>query len=231
MSKKALFSESERRLPEKTSVVIARTIRAAILDGRLAPGEPLREVQLAGSLGTSRTPVREALILLESEGLVEGAANRGSTVKRYERAELEELYDIRAALEGHAARAAAARMEDGVVEALEASCDRFRRLRTARQIVVPCLTEENLTFHNIILSVAGSDRLTRMVKEVTALPSIHTAYMAYSDEHRETVEEAHRGITAALAAGDALASAERMQAHVLWAKERALARFSQPDPA
>jgi len=228
MTMKAMFTDSERRLPEKTSVVIARTLRAAILDGRLAPGEPLREVQLAGSLGTSRTPVREALILLEREGLVEGAPNRGSTVKRYERDELEELYNIRAALEGHAAREAATRMSGDVVEALEASCDRFRRLRTAREVVVPRLTDENLTFHNIILDVAGSERLTRMVNEVTALPSIHTAYMAYSDDHRETVEEAHRGIAAALADGDGVLAAERMQAHVLWAKDRALARFSDP---
>lgn len=220
-----MFTASERRLPEKTSVVIARTLRAAILDGRLAPGEPLREVQLAEKLGTSRTPVREALILLEREGLVEGAANRGSTVKRYDRAELEELYNIRAALEGHAAREAAKRITPEVVEALWASCDRFARLRTSGELELPLLTEENLTFHGIILELAGSERLARMVNEVTALPSIHKAYMSYSDEHRETVEQAHRAITQALEAGDAAAAAELTQAHVLWAKDRALARF------
>ena len=223
-----MFTEAERQLPERTSVVIARTIRAAILDGRLAPGEPLREVQLAGSLGTSRTPIREALILLEREGLVEGAPNRGATVKRYDRAELEELYNIRAALEGHAAREAASRMSHEFIESLEASCDRFHDLRTATEIVPPRLTEENLVFHGIILDAAGSERLERMVGEVTALPSIHKAYMSYSAEHRETVEHAHREIAAALAAHDATAAAELMQAHVLWAKDRALARFADP---
>src|SRR5680860_567410 len=128
----SMFTKSERQVPEKTSVAIARAIRAAILDGRLAPGESLRETQLAESLGTSRTPIREALIMLEREGLVQGAPNRGSTVRRFDQDELEDLYNIRAALEGHAARQAAERLDDTAIAALEASCDRFRKLRLSK---------------------------------------------------------------------------------------------------
>jgi DNA-binding GntR family transcriptional regulator len=224
----SLFTSSEKRVPEKTSVAIARAIRAAILDGRLAPGEPLRESQLAESLGTSRTPIREALILLEREGLVQGTPNKGSTVRMYDREELEDLYNIRAALEGHAAREAARRVDDEAILLLEDSCDRFRKLRRSKNIRVPDLTNENMVFHDIILRAAGSGRLARMVAEVTALPSIQKAYMSYTDAHRKTVEEAHRAITAALKARDGEAAAELMQAHVLWARDRALAWFSRP---
>lgn len=221
-----IFTEADRPLPERTSAVIARTIRGAILDGRLVPGEPLREAQLADSLGTSRTPVREALLLLEHEGLVTGSPNRGATVTRYDRDELVELYSIRAALEGHAARIAATRLTTDAVEALAASCERFRVLRAAVHVDVPVLIEENLTFHGIILNVAGSERLTRMVNEVTALPSLHKSYMSYSDAHRQTVEEVHRAIAAALADRDAEGAASLMQAHVIWARDRALEHFS-----
>ena len=221
----SLFTSSERQVPEKTSVAIARAIRAAILDGRLPPGEPLRESQLADSLGTSRTPIREALILLEREGLVQGTPNKGSTVKTYDRAELEDLYNIRAALEGHAAREAAPRLDDEAVARLEESCDRFRKLRRSKNIHVPDLTNENLVFHDIILNAAGSERLARMVAEVTALPSIHNAYKSYTDAHRKTVEEAHRAITAALKERNEELAAELMHSHVLWARDRALAWF------
>lgn len=222
-----MFTKSERQSPEKTSVAIARAIRSAILDGRLAPGEALRETQLAEGLGTSRTPVREALILLEREGLVQGAPNRGSTVRRYDREELDDLYKIRAALEGLAAREAAQQMDHDTLAELEESCDRFRKLRTSKSIKVPKLTEENMTFHDVILRAAGSARLAAMVREVTALPSIHNSYTGYTDAHRETVEEAHRAITAALRAHDGEGAAELMQAHVLWARDRALAWFDR----
>jgi DNA-binding GntR family transcriptional regulator len=211
---------------EKTSVVLARTIRAAILDGRLEPYQPLPEVELSRQLGTSRTPIREALLLLEREGLVEAAPNRGSTVKGYEPAELEELYTLRAVLEGHAARAAAARIDDRELERLEESCDRFGKLRTSAENLSE-LADENLRFHDVILRAADSSRLTRMVREVTAVPPIYRSYMAYSDEHRKTVESAHRGITEALRARDAEGAAELMQAHVIWARDLAMKHFPQ----
>ena len=222
-----LFTESERQVPEKTSVAIARAIRAAILDGRLAPGEFLRESQLAASLGTSRTPIREALIMLEREGLVQGSPNRGSTVRRYDRGDLEDLYNIRAALEGHSAREAASRIDHQAIEELRESCDRFKAIRSARRVDVAALADENMVFHDIILRAAGSERLARMVGEVTALPSIHKSYAAYTAEHRGIVEQAHREITSALRAGDANAAADLMHAHVIWARDRALEYFDR----
>jgi DNA-binding GntR family transcriptional regulator len=218
------FSASERQVVEKTSAALMRTIRAAILDGRLVPDQPLRELELAQQLGTSRTPIREALLLLEREGLVEAQPNRGATVKRYDQAQLTELYDLRAVLEGHAAKLAADRMTPRDVRRLEESCDRFANLRTSAELL-PDLAAENFTFHQIILDAAGSDRLTRMVGEVTAVPLIYRSYMAYSGENRMTVEREHRAITEALAAGDGPKAATLMQGHVEWARDRAVEHF------
>jgi DNA-binding GntR family transcriptional regulator len=226
-----IFSPSERQVVEKTSVALVRTIRAAILDGRLAPNQPLKEVELAKQLGTSRTPIREALLLLERDGLVEAQPNRGATVKMYHADELEELYTLRAVLEGHAARMAASRITDRALRELDESCERFARLATAEE-VLPELVDENFTFHETILKAAGSDRLIRMVREVTAVPPIYKSYMAYSPENRRTVEIHHRSIAEALREHDGDEACARMTSHVIWARGLSIAHFpGGPDPA
>ena len=219
-----IFTPNERQVVEKTSVILARTIRAAILDGRLEPNQALPEVELAKQLGTSRTPIREALLLLEREGLIEAAPNRGSTVKGYEPAELEELYTLRAVLEGHAARTAAERITEEELTLLDESCDRFRDLRTSKAELTE-LAEENLRFHDVILKAANSSRLTRMVREITAVPPIYRSYMAYSEDNRRSVEDAHRGITEALRRHSAEDAAELMRVHVIWARDLAMRHF------
>lgn len=222
----SMFSPSERKVVEKTSAALVRTIRAAILDGRLAPEQPLPELELAQQLGTSRTPIREALLLLEREGLVDAQPNRGATVKRYDQNQLRELYDLRAVLEGHAAKVAAARITPREIRSLEESCERFARLQASTELL-PDLAQENFTFHRAILDAAGSDRLTRWVDEVTAVPLIYRSYMAYSSENRITVEREHRAIMEALRAGDGAKAAELMQAHIEWARDLAIEHFPQ----
>ncbi|HEX7197366.1 MAG TPA: GntR family transcriptional regulator [Candidatus Limnocylindria bacterium] len=80
------------------------TIRWAILRGVLAPSTRLRQEDLAAILGTSRIPIREALRILEYEGLVESEAHRGSVVRALEASEIEEIYELRTVLECHAVR-------------------------------------------------------------------------------------------------------------------------------
>ncbi|MBA2343798.1 MAG: GntR family transcriptional regulator, partial [Rubrobacter sp.] len=83
-------------------------LRRLILDGEYGPDERLIEEQLAERLGMSRTPIRQALTMLESEGLVELIPNRGAVVCSFSVDEVWDIYDLRAVLEGHAARRAAA---------------------------------------------------------------------------------------------------------------------------
>ncbi|MFN2627782.1 MAG: GntR family transcriptional regulator [Gaiellaceae bacterium] len=113
---------------ERAGNLIAHEIRLAILEGRLAPGDVLREEQLARELGTSRTPVREALIELRNQGLVESRATCRAVVRAYDAADLHDIYGLRAALEGHAARLAAERATSATIRELEASTDRFHEL-------------------------------------------------------------------------------------------------------
>src|SRR2546421_6975169 len=120
--------EGRGQLVQNASVAATELIREAILDGRLPPGQRLKEEELARELGISRTPVREALLVLQTEGLVDAAPNRGAAVRSHDVDDLEDLYQLRALLEGYAARRAAANITDAALPALWASCERSETL-------------------------------------------------------------------------------------------------------
>ena len=97
------FSEGELDLEERQDSLVGRIageVARAISEGELQPGADLNSVELASRFGTSRTPVREALMLLEKEGLVEIPPRRRPRVAQISLAEVEELYEIRSALNG-----------------------------------------------------------------------------------------------------------------------------------
>src|ERR1700760_4669272 len=85
-------------------------LEEAILEGELKPGERLRAEALAQRFGTSRTPIREALLQLEAHGLGEAEPTRGAVVKTSDRDDLMDLYEVRALVEPHAAARAATRI-------------------------------------------------------------------------------------------------------------------------
>ena len=144
-------------LVRNASVAATELIREAIIDGRLEPGRRLKEEELARELGISRTPVREALLMLQAEGLVDAIPNRGAIVRVHTTDDLDDLYQLRALLEGFAARRAAARVGEEELNQLTASCDRFEALDPDEELRE--LVRENLFFHSTILELAGSTRL------------------------------------------------------------------------
>src|SRR6516164_4297028 len=98
---------------------VAEILRRAILDGSLKPGQKLHENALARQLEVSRSPIREALLQLERERLVDGQLNRSAVVRRPSPKEIRQVYTIRAALEGIAARWAAERATPDLVARLK----------------------------------------------------------------------------------------------------------------
>src|SRR5438132_4484728 len=151
-------------LARNASLAATELIRDAIVDGRLEPGRRLKEEELARELGISRTPVREALLVLQSEGLVAAEPNRGATVRSHDAEDLDDLYQLRALLEGYAARRAAARISEEALAGLRASCERFAALVDAGAELRDVVRENNV-FHSAILDAAGSLRLGGMVRK------------------------------------------------------------------
>ena len=135
-------------------------IRDEILDGRIAPGERLVEARLAGEIKTSRTPIREALHMLEREGLLEAIPRVGYRVKRIRWEEIEEICEIRAVNEILAARWAMKRItakELGVLENNLRQADKDIRGGHLKGFV-----ERDGEFHDILARASGSERLLEL---------------------------------------------------------------------
>ena len=199
------------------SAAAADAIRTAILDGELAPGDRLKEREIAQQLGISSTPVREALQSLDAEGLIELVPNRGATVRSYDEETLEELYRLRALLEGHAAGQAAERITEAQLALLEESNERFAKLRTDDDL--RSLVRENLVFHSLIIEAAGGAKLAELVQNVMHIPLIYRVFIWYSPEQKLLSEKYHRQLVAALRERDAARAEQVMQEHVLEARD------------
>ena len=204
-------------LAKNASLVAVEVIREAIMDGRLEPGQRLKEEELARELGISRTPVREALLILQTDGLVEAHPNRGATVRSYGLDDLGDLYMLRAALEGVAARLAAERATPRELAKLRRSCDRFDAV--AGDGSLKDIVRANLVFHDAILDIAGNDRIAQLVRGVTELPLVYKSYLWYSPNQKLVSAHYHRQILHALEARNPERAESVMKQHVFEARD------------
>ena len=135
-----------------TSELVVERLRDDIVSGRLTPGEPLRQDEIARSFGVSHVPIREAFVRLEAERLVEIRPRRGAIVAALSAAELEELNEMRAALECCALRIAAPNLSNGDLQKAAQVLDRIdsKPERWA---------EQNAAFHTILYKAAARPRL------------------------------------------------------------------------
>ncbi len=216
--------EGRGALVQNASVAATELIRQAILDGLIEPGSRLKEEELARELGISRTPVREALLMLQAEGLIEASPNRGAVVRVHDAADLVDLYQLRALLEGYAARQAASRASDEELDRMSESCDRFDGIADddVRELV-----RENMWFHSAIHAAAASPRLSAMVRRVIELPLVYKSYVWYSPDQKRISAHYHRQITNALRLRDPDRAEWLMREHVLEARDLLVANIDQ----
>lgn len=149
--------------PQVKELVYRRLVRA-IVDLELRPGEQLRERQLATSMQVSKTPLREALVRLEKEGLVTVAPYRGAIVRGYRRRDIREIYDLRELLEGFCARRAAMQISDDDEDALRDNVRRSRALLDENDTgPLPALFDE---FDRILYRQAEGHRIGHLLDEL-----------------------------------------------------------------
>ena len=183
-------------------------LEEAILGGELKPGERLRAEALAQRFGTSRTPIREALLQLEGQGLVEVEPNRGAVVRTFDRDDVLDLYEIRALLEPAAAARAARRISTHDVERLDALCV---DASVEEQIVA------NEAFHRIIVEAAGSPRLEVAMRAASGIPRTFRSVFWHDDRQRAESMMCHRRLVSAFRARDAGLAEATMRMHILGA--------------
>ena len=144
--------------------VVFQTLRQAILKGELKPGERLMEIQLAQKLGVSRTPVREAIRKLELEGLVLMIPRKGAEVAEITIKDLEDVLEVRAALEELAVCDACENITEEQILALKEAADNFQAALESDDLV-KC-AETDMAFHEIIYSATNNKRLLQILNNL-----------------------------------------------------------------
>lgn len=212
------------RIPENLTTLAYRTIKTYIWEGRLDTGEHLTEESLSRQLGISKSPVREALNRLESEGLIRIESRKGAFLPRHTIKDVEDLYGLREALETHAV--ATAKVTPELVEALWRSVDHARDFLAAndkRQHI-----EEDVRFHALLASAAGNPLLARTVENV--LHQIWIFRRASYDLSRSIAVATHSIIVTALEQGDRAAAVRAIREHIAAARGELAGCFVMPEP-
>lgn len=144
--------------------VVFNTLRRAILKGELKPGERLMEIALAERLGVSRTPIREAMRKLELEGLVVMIPRRGAQVANITEKDLNDVLEVRIALENLAIEKACKCMNEEQMGRLWVAAKEFERTRSEGNLVR--LAEADVAFHEIIYQAADNVRLNQVLNNL-----------------------------------------------------------------
>ncbi|MGP6157260.1 MAG: GntR family transcriptional regulator [Vulcanimicrobiaceae bacterium] len=196
--------------PRSLREQIYHRLRTAIFTGELAPGAPVIEADVAASLGVSRTPVREALRRLESEGMLEPRGARGTVVRELEREEVECMFDIREALETIAAQRASRRMSERDYAELERLLERMKK-----HVDDPTELEDlDTQFHARILSHADGKRLQKMLGDLRGDILLWRFIALGTHERRHEIVEEHSAMVAAMRSHDDAAVARATSRHI-----------------
>jgi len=208
------------------------SLRDLILGGDLQSGDRLGEVELAETLGMSRTPVREALRRLESQGLVEVTAHKGARVAAWSEQELNQVFVLRGELEGLAAAAAARQATDADIENLEAVARELKGYAfPASTRSLDKVTELNGIFHQSLLRISGSSTLTTVVSGLIDSTVLHRTQQAQDEQALLRSVNHHLEIVAAVRAGDPEWAQSVMRSHLLSARASLLGpRHTRPTP-
>lgn len=210
-----------------------RSIRQAIMNGDLTPGQPLREMEIAAQMGISRVPVREALLVLEEEGLVERVPFKGTFVSTFSRQNVEELYSLRTVLECFAIDLLLPRLTPAILQELREHLGQMRAAASAGD--AEAVNTIDIQFHEALLQHAGHKRLLETWRDLRM--QIRRVVVAGNilNLELETIVRNHLPIMAALEAGDIADAKRQIELHISDSARRVIdnwsridARFTQP---
>lgn len=196
------------KIPSNLTSLAYDSIKRHILDGKLDHGERLTEEFLSTNLGISKSPIREALNRLETEGFIRIEPRRGAYLQAFSSADIRELYDLRDALESH------------VVRTLELSPALIAELKNNVRRMRKCLKEndkahyieEDTLFHATLANATGNHRLSKTLENVQN--QIWIFRRKTYDLSSSTAPDAHEVVIAALEAGDRARAVRAMSEHI-----------------
>lgn len=213
------MSERIRARPKQTAAERAyEAIRAAIIEGALPVNGRLTEEALAERVGVSRTPVRTALQRLHRDGFVDFSPHLGAVVKGWSPADVREIFEVRALLEGMGCERAARRVTEEDLALLSGLCDEMEAVARAPSRL-PAMSELNRRFHLELLRIAGNRRLAEIAGNLMDLGFLVRSFAQFSEADVARSLSHHRDIVAALRAGNGRWAEAIMRAHILTASD------------
>ena len=213
--------------PIRTSLLrdsVHERLRDAIVDGTLAPGEVVRDTELAAWLGVSRTPVREALLRLGESGLVRAAPGRSTVVAEIDLDEVREAHAVVVAMHRLAVSEAVARLSDDDLDRMRAANERFSDALASRDTAAALSADDD--FHAVAVEAAGNRAVATVLAQFT--PVVRRLERRRFASHAAAESVAlHARLVEACAARDADAAAE--VAFRTWQNLADLIPDAQPD--
>lgn len=193
--------------------VVFHTLREAILKGELKPGERLMEIQLANKLGVSRTPIREAIHMLEKEGLVVTMPRKGAEVAKMTLKDMEDVLEIREALDELASQVACQRItQEQLLRLRDRKMDFENSLKTGD---VKLIAEADVNFHDVIYEATGNPKLMNLLSNLREqIYRYRVEYLKDSDNYPVLIKE-HEEIYCSLAEGNEEAAVLAIREHVM----------------
>jgi DNA-binding GntR family transcriptional regulator len=198
-------------------------IRASIIQGRYGPGQRMIEERIADEFGLSRTPVREALRMLEAEGLIISERNRGAIVRPLSSKDVYDLYELRARLESLAAERAAQRCTPEDLADLDRAIAEFDEAipldSSADEERLEALNNANSHFHGTLLRMADHSRLSQLLSKTVDIPLVFQSFRSFDRDERVRSNLFHRFIRDAVARGDSREAGRLMSEHIFLGHE------------
>jgi DNA-binding GntR family transcriptional regulator len=213
-------------------------IRQAIVEGAYGPGDRLVEQRISEEFSLSRTPVREALRRLESEGLVVFRRNRGAAIRSMSADDVRDLYELRARLESYAAELASVRGSIRSYDAMDEAAEQFEQQvdgsgdpGTARDDQVRALSDTNNRFHQTIVAAAEHERLSQMLSSAVDVPLVFRALRGFERSELQRSAEFHRMTAHAIRRGEGTRAGRLMSEHILLGRDRLMEDLDPRDGA
>ena len=192
--------------------VVFKTLRNAIIRGELPPGDRLMEEKLAKNLEVSRTPVREAIRMLELEGLVVMLPRKGAEVARITVTDLQEALEVRMAIEDLSVRLASMRIDDEGKKRLIQAKEAFDAALLKKDVVK--IVEKDERFHDVIFEATKNRRLINLAHNLREQVYRYRYEYVKDFSSHDKLSREHARITEAILAGDVVKAQQSMRGHI-----------------
>lgn len=211
--------------PQSVRDAILTALRKAIITGDLHPGERITERMLSEHFQTSTTPVKEALRILQSEGLVEVSSRSGTTVSSFANMRLTEIYIIRAALEGVAANFAATKASNDQISEMERILEKSKSLIEDGEYEK--LIANNTKFHQAIRSASNNSYLEHLIKGVLSYDALFRQVVLTSVDEQKIGWNEHIAVLEAIKNRQPETAERRLRNHIIRSGQEVLTMQSK----